>query len=126
MAAQLAAETRLKEMAVVIGMKAGEHGLAGFERIGFPTIATPVVNDWTMVHAISRQESEFDRTRVSHAGARGVMQLMPGTARETGGQAGHELHGRRSHRLAELQYPARAMPISPDDELITAAPIPWR
>lgn len=88
MAAQLAAEIRLDEMAVVIGMKAGEHGLAGFERIGFPTIATPVVNDWTMVHAISRQESEFDRTRVSHAGARGVMQLMPGTAREQAGKLG--------------------------------------
>ncbi|WP_086617341.1 lytic transglycosylase domain-containing protein [Erythrobacter tepidarius] len=88
MAAQLAAETGLDEMAVVIGMKAGEHGLTRFERIGFPTIATPVVNDWTMVHAISRQESEFDRTRVSHAGARGVMQLMPGTAREQAGKLG--------------------------------------
>jgi soluble lytic murein transglycosylase len=88
MAAQLAAETRLDEMAVVIGMKAGENGLTGFERIGFPVIETPVVNDWTMVHAISRQESEFDRTRVSHAGARGVMQLMPGTAREQAGKLG--------------------------------------
>lgn len=88
MAAQLAAETRLDEMAVVIGMKAGENGLAGFERIGFPVIPTPIVNDWTMVHAISRQESEFDRTRVSHAGARGVMQLMPGTAREQAGKLG--------------------------------------
>jgi soluble lytic murein transglycosylase len=46
------------------------------------------VNDWTMVHAISRQESEFDRNRVSHAGARGVMQLMPGTAREQAGMLG--------------------------------------
>lgn len=88
MTAELAAETGLREMAVVIGMKAGEHGLAGFERIGFPTIETPVVNDWTMVHAISRQESEFDRTRVSHAGARGMMQLMPGTAREQAGKLG--------------------------------------
>jgi soluble lytic murein transglycosylase len=88
MAAQLAAETRLDEMAVVIGMKAGENGLTGYERIGFPVIATPVVKDWTMVHAISRQESEFDRTRVSHAGARGVMQLMPGTAREQAGKLG--------------------------------------
>jgi soluble lytic murein transglycosylase len=88
MAAQLAAETRLDEMAVVIGMKAGENGLVGYERIGFPVIETPVVNDWTMVHAISRQESEFDRTRVSHAGARGVMQLMPGTAREQAGKLG--------------------------------------
>ncbi|MEM7666655.1 MAG: lytic transglycosylase domain-containing protein [Pseudomonadota bacterium] len=86
--AELAAETGLEEMAVVAGMKAGEHGLAGFERLGFPTVATPRVNDWTMVHAISRQESEFDRTRVSHAGARGVMQLMPGTAREQSGLIG--------------------------------------
>jgi soluble lytic murein transglycosylase len=88
MAAQLAAETGLDEMAVVIGMKAGENGLTGFERIGFPVIPTPIVNDWTMVHAISRQESEFDRARVSHAGARGVMQLMPGTAREQAGKLG--------------------------------------
>ncbi|QIQ88071.1 MAG: lytic transglycosylase domain-containing protein [Erythrobacter sp.] len=80
--AGLARETGLEEMAVVLGMKAGENGLPGFERVGFPTLDTPVVNDWTMVHAISRQESEFDRTRVSHAGARGIMQLMPGTARE--------------------------------------------
>ena len=89
MAGQLAAEAGLDEMAVVLGMKAGENGLAGFERVGFPVISTPpVVNDWTMVHAISRQESEFDRTRVSHAGARGVMQLMPGTAREQAGKLG--------------------------------------
>lgn len=89
MAAMLARETGLDEMAVVLGMKAGENGLAGLERIGFPTVTTPsFVNDWTMVHAISRQESEFDRNRVSHAGARGVMQLMPGTAREQAGKLG--------------------------------------
>ena len=41
-----------------------------------------------MVHAISRQESQFDRAAVSHAGARGYMQLMPGTARETAGKIG--------------------------------------
>ncbi len=89
MANQLAASTGLDEMAVVLGMKAGENGLAGLERIGFPVISTPAfVNDWTMVHAISRQESEFDQTRESHAGARGVMQLMPGTAREQAGKLG--------------------------------------
>ncbi|MET4132184.1 soluble lytic murein transglycosylase [Porphyrobacter sp. MBR-155] len=89
MAAMLARETGLDEMAVVLGMKAGENGLAGLERIGFPTVSTPpVVNDWVMVHAISRQESEFDQHRESHAGARGVMQLMPGTAREQAGKLG--------------------------------------
>ncbi|RNJ64411.1 MAG: lytic transglycosylase domain-containing protein [Porphyrobacter sp. IPPAS B-1204] len=89
MAAMLANEVGLDELAVVLGMKAGENGLSGLERIGFPTVQTPPnVNDWVMVHAISRQESEFDRTRVSHAGARGVMQLMPGTAREQAGKLG--------------------------------------
>jgi len=40
------------------------------------------------VHAIARQESEFDQDRVSHAGARGLMQLMPGTANEQAGKMG--------------------------------------
>jgi soluble lytic murein transglycosylase len=84
----LAAETGIKEMAVVLGMKAGEMGLVGVERLGFPTVPATSVSDWTMVHAIARQESEFDRTRVSHAGARGIMQLMPGTAREQAGKIG--------------------------------------
>jgi soluble lytic murein transglycosylase len=89
MAAMLAKEVGLDELAVVLGMKAGENGLSGLERIGFPTLATPpTVSDWVMVHAIARQESEFDRTRVSHAGARGIMQLMPGTAREQAGKMG--------------------------------------
>ncbi|HKX22040.1 MAG TPA: lytic transglycosylase domain-containing protein, partial [Rhizorhapis sp.] len=44
--------------------------------------------NWTMIHAIARQESQFDRQAVSHAGARGLMQLMPGTARETAGKIG--------------------------------------
>ncbi|WP_233999764.1 lytic transglycosylase domain-containing protein [Porphyrobacter sp. TH134] len=88
MAAMLAKEVGLDELAVVLGMKAGENGLTGLERIGFPTVPTPTVNDWVMVHAISRQESEFDRTRESHAGARGIMQLMPGTAREQAGKLG--------------------------------------
>ncbi|MDP5103790.1 MAG: lytic transglycosylase domain-containing protein [Erythrobacter sp.] len=89
MAGMLARETGLDEMAVVLGFKAGENGLGGLERIGFPTVATPgFVNDWTMVHAIARQESEFDRTRRSHANAVGMMQLLPTTAREEAGILG--------------------------------------
>ena len=85
---QLARETGLEEMAVVAGLVAGEHGLTGFERLGYPTVETHPGANWTMVHAIARQESEFDRNRVSHAGARGMMQLMPGTAREEAGKIG--------------------------------------
>ena len=86
--AELARETGLEEMAVVAGMVAGERDFADFEWLGFPTVPTHSGANWTMVHAIARQESEFDRTRVSHDGARGMMQLMPGTAREEAGKLG--------------------------------------
>ena len=89
MISQLAEEVGMPEMAVVVGMESGANGFKGFERVGFPTYPTPGrVNDWTMVHAISRQESEFDRTRRSHANAIGVMQLLPSTAREEAGILG--------------------------------------
>ena len=86
--AQLAAETGLPEMAVVVGMEAGANGIKGVERAGFPIVPTPRVNDWTMAHAIMRQESEFDRTRRSHANAFGMMQLLRSTAREEAGILG--------------------------------------
>ncbi|MFD1950881.1 lytic transglycosylase domain-containing protein [Sphingomonas arantia] len=59
-------------------------------RYGFPTMTVPgaYASDWTMIHAISRQESQFDRQANSRVGARGLMQLMPGTARETSGKLG--------------------------------------
>lgn len=52
------------------------HGVPGFQHIGAAV-------ERAMVHAIARQESAFDPKAVSHAGARGLMQMMPATARET-------------------------------------------
>jgi soluble lytic murein transglycosylase len=85
---ELAQTLNLPELAVVVGRVAPEKGFPAVTQLGFPTVATPGGADWTMVHAIARQESEFDRTRVSHAGAQGLMQLMPGTAREQAGKLG--------------------------------------
>jgi soluble lytic murein transglycosylase len=86
--ANLANELGLPELAVVVGRVAPEKDLGGFTGVGFPVVSTPMGADYTMVHAIARQESEFDKDRVSHAGARGLMQLMPGTAAEQAGKLG--------------------------------------
>lgn len=72
------------EMAVWVGKSALNNRLQQFVGAGFPTVPVPTqyASSWTMIHSIARQESEFDRGAVSHAGARGLMQLMPGTARD--------------------------------------------
>ena len=78
------------DLAVMVGRSAGINGLRDYVRAGFPTV--PVADEnhdtWTMIHAIARQESQFDRKIVSRAGARGLMQLMPGTARDVAGKIG--------------------------------------
>ncbi len=44
--------------------------------------------EWAFAHAIMRQESRFDQNAISHAGARGLMQLMPATAQEVASRRG--------------------------------------
>lgn len=84
----LAREIGRRDLAVNVAEAAGADGLDGFVAQGFPTLQTPPGANWTMVHAIARQESQFAQNAISHAGARGLMQLMPGTAREQAGKLG--------------------------------------
>ena len=81
--------------------------------------------EFTIIHAIARQESQFDRAAVSHAGARGLMQLMPGTARETAGKLGHELRSRRADHRHAVQHQAR-IGLFPARSMRSSAAIRWR
>lgn len=57
------------------------NGIPSFDVLGDPM-------ERAIVHAIARQESAFDPAAMSGAGARGLMQMMPATARETARRAG--------------------------------------
>ncbi|HYD24166.1 MAG TPA: lytic transglycosylase domain-containing protein [Croceibacterium sp.] len=86
--AEYARQIGRRDLAVNLADAAAADGHGGFVKLGFPTVVAPPGTDWTFVHAIARQESQFAQNAVSHAGARGLMQLMPGTAREEAGKAG--------------------------------------
>ena len=90
LAAELAQQIGRPDMSVMVGRRAVSSGLTGYGDSAFPRVPVPsqAQYNWTMVHAIARQESQFDKQIVSHAGARGLMQLMPGTAREQAGKLG--------------------------------------
>ena len=73
-----------------------------------PLIELPAVRrgaevDPALVLGLTRQESEFDPAVVSSAGARGLMQLMPATARQTASAAG------LAYRLNNLTDPVYNM-----------------
>jgi soluble lytic murein transglycosylase len=78
-----------QDIGVWVARAARIKGSMFYVRDAFPTLSASVSPGlWSLAHGITRQESSFDPYAVSHAGARGMMQLMTGTAREQAGKMG--------------------------------------
>jgi soluble lytic murein transglycosylase len=90
LAAQLGRTIGRQDLGVWVAREARNKGQSFYDPAGFPEVTLPAAysTHWALAHGITRQESSFDRAAVSHAGARGLMQLMPGTAREQAGKVG--------------------------------------
>ncbi|MGP1435580.1 MAG: transglycosylase SLT domain-containing protein [Phocaeicola sp.] len=66
----------------------------------FKKYAKDINWDWRLLASLAYTESNFDTTAVSWAGARGLMQLMPGTAQRMGIPKGKEHYAEESVRAA--------------------------
>jgi soluble lytic murein transglycosylase len=75
------------QMAVKVGKTALERGYFGLTHYAYPTVAIPAfeplrpLTEPALTYAIARQESEFNTLIKSPVGARGILQIMPATAK---------------------------------------------
>jgi len=78
------------DLGVWAAREARNRGETFYARAAFPEQPIPPAYGryWALAHGIMRQESSFERTAISSAGARGLMQLMPGTARQAASRVG--------------------------------------
>ncbi len=90
LAVELGQQIGRQDLPVWVARAARNNGSMFYVRQAFPSHPlSRRASRPALVNGITRQESSFDRSAVSHAGARGLMQLMPGTAREQAGKMGY-------------------------------------
>jgi soluble lytic murein transglycosylase len=89
LALELADQLGRKDLPVWVARMARIKGSSFYVRQAYPTLSASLSSNlWSLAHGISRQESSFDPYALSHAGARGMMQLMVGTARDQANKIG--------------------------------------
>ncbi len=87
---ELSAAIQRPDLGVLMGKAARSDGELTLVPFAYPQLTLPpeLGTNWTMIHAVARQESQFDRAAISAADARGLMQLVPATASEQATKAG--------------------------------------
>ncbi|MDB9807995.1 lytic transglycosylase domain-containing protein, partial [Candidatus Pelagibacter sp.] len=107
LAAELASKISRYDFAIQIS-KLASYEKRFHNKFNYPVISTPnyvngrKIPETAFILSLIRQESEFDMTANSHAGAQGLMQLMPYTAKLVSKQA--KLPYNKSRLTSDPEY----------------------